>query len=296
VAVTLKNGIKLSTVKVNPSVKDAGGTLRFEADPLQPNGKGIAVMSASSMVDKKMAPTVAAFQANGSFSASGIPAADASSVDLRFMQLAYINFYTATYAGKRSSEGMIDYAYTGNLTGKYLLDCLTNAAGTAGVNRPFYNDEVTATQSGGGFFPTLNDTPRANIALNLYNGKTGRENYLWNFESSTYFVTYAVFKHKDGAIEPIEGCSWQLDREVELRWKDGKPVQKVFTSSLVIKEKRVTPDKTPVICKLLVDSTKLEIINVATNKALGQMRSSPGSIRFDELETYWDGFVEDFWS
>ena len=81
-----------------------------------------------------------------------------------------------------------------------------------------------------------------------------------------------------------------------MRWKDGKPVQKVFTSSLIIKEKRVTPDKTPVICKLLVDSTKLEIINVATNKALGQMRSSPGSIRFDELEIYWDGFVEDFWS
>ncbi|BCW91146.1 hypothetical protein sos41_43260 [Alphaproteobacteria bacterium SO-S41] len=294
-AVNLKNGIKLTTAEVNPEVADATGTLRFEDDPLQPNGKGIAVTSASSMVDKKMAPTVAAFRANGRFASTGVPAADLQSVDVRYMQLAQINFYTATYAGKRSAEGMVDYAYTGNLTGKFLLDCLTNSQATDGVNRPFYNNEDTARQ-GASFFPSLNDTPRANIALNLYNGKTGRENYLWNFESSTFFVTYAVFKHKDGTIEPIEGCSWQLDREIELRWKDGKPERKTFKSSLVIKDKHVTPAKSPQIAKLLTDSSGLEIINVATNKALGQMRSSPASIRFDELPTYWDGFVEDFWT
>ncbi len=292
--VDLKNGIKITKANCNPQVVDAAGTLRFVPDPSMPNGKGLAALSASSMVDVNMSPTVAAFRANGSFVATGIPKADLSSVDIRFMQLAQINFYTATYAGKRSSEGMIDYAYQGNLTAGFLLDCLTNPQGTAGVNRPFYNAEVTGHVDQE-FFPTLNDTPRMNIALNLYNGKTSRENYLWNFESSTFFVTYAVFKHKDGTIEPIEGCSWQLDRELELRWKNGSPEKKIFKSTLVIKDKKTTPDKTPVIAGLLKDSSRLEIINVATNAALAHMRSVP-NIRFDEKETYWDGFIEDFWT
>ena len=292
--VDLKNGIKITKANCNPKVADAAGTVRFVPDPAMPNSKGLAALSASSMVDVNMSPTVAAFAANGSFVATGIPKADMGSVDIRFMQLAQINFYTATYAGKRSSEGMIDYAYTGNLTGRFLLDCLTNPQGTAAVNRPFYNAEVTGHVDQE-FFPTLNDTPRMNIALNLYNGKTGRENYLWNFESSTFFVTYGVFKHKDGSIEPIEGCTWQLDRELELRWKNGAPEKKVFKSTLVIKDKKATPDKTPVIAGLLKDSSKLDIINVATNAALAHMRSVP-NIRFDEMETYWDGFIEDFWT
>jgi hypothetical protein len=292
--VDLKNGIKIVKANCNPKAVDASGTLRFVPDPSQPNGKGLAALSASSMVDLNMSPTVAAFAANGGFVATGIPKADLSSVDIRFMQLAFINFYRATYAGKRSSEGMVDYAYQGKLTGKFLLDCLTNSQGTAGVNRPFYNAEVTGHVDQE-FFPTLNDTPRMNIALNLYNGKTSRENYLWDFESSTFFVAFAVFKHKDGSIEPIEGCSWQLDRELELRWKNGNPEKKLFRSNLTIKDQKITPDKAPKICEMLKNSGGMDIVNVATNAALAHMRSVP-DIRFDELPNYWDGFIEDFWT
>lgn len=295
--VDLKNGVKLTQASVTASANDAAGTVKFVPDPSKslPDAMGVAVMSSSSMVDINMQAMVAAFQGSGLATVSGVPAADMAQIDVRFMQFAWVNYYTVTYAGKRSSEGMVDYAYTGNLTGKWMLDCLTNTQATAAVNRPFYNNETTARQLPS-LYPTINDTPRANVALNLYNGKTFRENFLWLFESSTLFAAYMVFKHKSGEIEPIEGCTWQLDRELELRWKDAKPSAKTFKSTLTVKSKNVKPDKSPVLAGLCADSSKLEIINVASNAALGQMRSTPGSIRFDEMDKWWDGFADDFWT
>lgn len=212
--------------------------------------------------------------------------------DIRFMQLVQISEFSVVFAGRKSADGMLGYSFTGPMLQTLMLDCVTNPTATAAVSPPFYHPAASA-RIGKSYFPSMSDTPGFRSPTDEVNSKTGRWNYLQRFRSKAEFLSYAVFVHKDGTREPLEGWEWSLERLVELRWRNGVP--QVFNQMSVLKP---GPGKTVLAPggerhRMLLSGVGA-VVNVVGNAAQTNFRTGGPGIAFFERDSWTSEIKETF--
>lgn len=214
--------------------------------------------------------------------------------DIRFMQIVEISEFSVWYAGRKSADGMLGYAFTGNLWQTPLLDCVTRPDLSDAVNRPYYHGQPT-DRIGTDFFPVMSDTPGLRVTTDEMNTRTKRWNYLWKFRSKAAFLSYLVFVHKDGSREPLMGWRWELERLIVLRWRGGAP--QIYNQMSLLKPEARSTIVAPGFQthNILVNPGTMAIANIAGNAAQSNFRSSSPDVDFKEVDYYFGDLDENFW-
>jgi len=287
----LKNNLVLSNVTVGTSVTGATGSHSFE---LGFNRKGKLRASASSFVSSDGKPTVAAFQFLPSVIAQNVTPQMMSDNDVRVIQFCKISYYSVSYAGRKDSDGMVDWVFRGPVLDKWHLDCLTNFSATSALNYPYY-DIASTVRFESGYFPIVNDTPSVILDLDIRNSKTDRWNYLWSFSSKTEFVSYVVFIHKTGEREPLKGVRWSLDRSIDLKWSKETARVTSFRNNLGIVDKELVLKSGNELYDIMVNPGATPVINIESNNAISSLNNSP-AIQYIEYNNWFPSVDADFWT
>jgi hypothetical protein len=245
-------------------------------------------------VDENGKPTSASYQISANVTVQNWNANQVRDTDIRFVQFCQIKKWRAVYAGKKSSDGMLQLDVRGSLLNLF-LDCLTNGSATAARNFPYYHGETTS-KTATAYFPMMEDTPGARLEGDIYNGRSQRNNYLWKFENEAKFTSMLVAVNKDGSREPLEAWEWSLKRKLVLTWMQGNP--HVVTQQSDLKaESQPTTLQGDIRRAIAIRPDGVSVVNIEFNKAILNYRSTPDIFYFERYD--YDGDESpptDFWT
>ncbi len=235
----LRNGLTIDAEILRPTLSE--GTqpvLDFEEKrPLEGNLRFSTASFTSDGV-----PVVPCIRVNATVKARNFSANAIKDNAVRFVQICTISQEQFDYFGATRTDGAVTWFFRGDLV-RPTIDSRTEK-----VKVPFSDEVVTIakeapyaspddqdslSRDATGYFVSLQDTPSISASLLDKNKQVSFKNsdgksefatvYLARVVQVMSFETVLVFVHKDKTREPLQSWGWTCDRDVQLRWVNGKP-------------------------------------------------------------------------
>jgi hypothetical protein len=284
--INLKNGLKLASVVIK--IDDSNSMGR----PPKLDGGRIGLTSAGLQNSNN------GFEFKATVTTSNFTPQQMKENTVRCIQLCQFNNLDKTWAGRKDSDGMVDFSLVPPVQMKWLIDATTGMTNTdrggEALDYPYCSLADKTTTEGAMYIAETSDSPYDFIGVDHTNKKTKRRNYVWAYGSDILFLTYAVFVHKTGEREPLMGCQWLLHRSGLWKHREGKPKLQQYHNYYDILDKNVKLKDTDPLYKLLVNPGSTPVANTLINNVLWFEGDVAGG-KLDVLENWWGNFDKDFW-
>lgn len=230
---------------------------------------------------------------------TGAPQETIMKCALRFIQLMTCRHFDVGYFGKRPSEGMVNWSYSGQILQR-VVDAFVprRPDGSFDLNqieKPFQFPDKLVNQRvpPNRLAAQLGDSPQENLPLAEFNKESNTFNYLFSISLLHQFESIATFVHPDGSMQMLESRNWTYRRLTALQWAALEPKLRADQASVTL-----LPAVNVVFGKDadFAGTIKSDIVaNVVVNEAFRNLKTSP-NIRYEAVEKVQIFPHPDFWS